>query len=184
MSLAQPEVIDSCAYWIGAHALVFLLVIFLTALGVIAALWHLFKTRRLELWAHPDGWRRRVLERPFARRLQQRYPRVWRFFGVRFASDSYLGLHLTIGLIITLAAMVGVGALADAVADREELTEFDQQLAMSLHQNGTIDQVGIFEAITRFGDYRTLMCLGLAVSLAANQAANAAAKGKETGASA
>jgi hypothetical protein len=43
MSFAQPEVIDSCAYWIGAHALAFLLVIFLTALGVIAALWHCSK---------------------------------------------------------------------------------------------------------------------------------------------
>ena len=29
-----------------------------------------------------------------------------------------------------------------------------------------IHQVGIFEAITRFGDYRTLVCLGLALSLA------------------
>jgi len=165
MRLAQPDVIDSCAYWIAAHALALLLVIFLTALGVIAALWHLFETRRLELRVHPDGWSRRVLERPFAQRLRQRYPPVGRFFGARFASDRYLGLHLTIGLLVTLAAMLGFGALADAVADREELTEFDQQLAMSLHQNGTIDQVRIFEAITRFGDYRTLVCLGLAVSL-------------------
>jgi len=165
MSLAQPDVIDSCAYWIAAHALALLLVIFLTALGVIAALWHLFETRRPELSAHPGGWSRRVLERPFAQSLRQRYPRVWRFFGARFASESYLGLNLTIGLLVTLAAMLGFGALADAVTDREELTEFDQQLAMSLHQNGTIDQVRIFEAITRFGDYRTLVCLGLAVSL-------------------
>jgi hypothetical protein len=44
---------------------------------------------------------------------------VWSFFDLRFASDSYLGLHLTIGLIVTLAAMVGFGALADAVADRK-----------------------------------------------------------------
>ena len=92
--------------------------------------------------------------------LRQRYPRLWRFFGARLATDNYLGLHLTIGLLVTLAAMVGFGALADAVADQEELTEFDQQLAASLHQNGTIDQIGIFEAITRFGDYWTLVCLG------------------------
>jgi membrane-associated phospholipid phosphatase len=97
--------------------------------------------------------------------LRQRHPRLWRFFGARLAPDNYLGLHLTIGLLVTLAAMVGFGALADAVADQEELTEFDQQLAASLHQNGTIDQIGIFEAITRFGDYWTLVCLGLAVSL-------------------
>ena len=77
MSLYLPEVIDSCAHWIGAHALALLLVIFQAALGIIAALWHVFETRRLELWGHPDTWRRRVLERPFAQRLRQRYPRVW-----------------------------------------------------------------------------------------------------------
>jgi membrane-associated phospholipid phosphatase len=165
MTLAEQKVIDSCAHWIGAPALALLLVIFLTVLGVIAALRHLLERRRLDRWAHPDSWHRHVLERPFAQMLRQRHPRLWCFFGARLATDNYLGLHLTIGLLVTLAAMVGFGALADAVADQEELTEFDQQLAASLHQNGTIDQIGIFEAITRFGDYWTLVCLGLAVSL-------------------
>jgi undecaprenyl-diphosphatase len=68
-------------------------------------------------------------------------------------------------LLVTLAAMLGFGGLADQVVDREELTEFDQQLAISLHHNGTVDQIGIFKAITHFGDYRTLACVGLAVSL-------------------
>ncbi len=157
MRLTQPEVIDSCAHWIGAHALALLLVIFLTTLGVISALWRLFE---LELWSHRAVWRQRAFGLPFVQSIRQRYPRVWRFFGARLAPDSYLGLHLTLGLLITLAAMVGFGALADAVEDREELTRFDQQLAISLHQNGTIAQVGIFEAITHFGDYRTLVCLG------------------------
>jgi undecaprenyl-diphosphatase len=47
--------------------------------------------------------------------------------------------------------------------DREKLTEFDQQLATSLHQNVALDQVAIFKAITWFGNYQTLVCLGLAV---------------------
>jgi membrane-associated phospholipid phosphatase len=162
MSLTRLQVIDSCASWIGAHALAILLVIFVTALGVIATLWRLFE---LKLWAHLDGWRQRVLGLAFAERLHKRYPRVWRFFGARFAPDSYLGLHLTIGLLVTLAAMLGFGALADQVVDREELTEFDQQLAISLHHNGAVDQIGIFKAITHFGDYRTLVCVGLAASL-------------------
>ena len=165
MSLAQPEVIDSCAHWIGAHAPALLLVIFLTALGVIAALWHLFETRLQELCAHPDGWLQRFLERNFAQRIRQRYPRVWQFFVARFADDRYLGLHLTIGFLVTLAAMVGFSAVAAALPGWERLTEFDQQLGMSLNQNLTIDHVGIFRAITWFGDYRTLLCLGLAVSL-------------------
>ena len=162
MSPAQPEGIDSCAHWIGAHALALLLLIFLMVLGIIVTLCRLFE---LELWSHPNGWRQRIFGLPFVQRLRQSYPRIWRFFGARFAPDTYLGLHLTIGLLVTLAAMVGFGALADAVADRKELTEFDQQLAISLHQNGTIAKVGIFEAITQLGDYRTLACLGLAVSL-------------------
>ena len=161
-SFAQREVIDSCANWIGAHALPLLLMLFLITLGVISVLWQLFE---LKLWAHPDGWRRRAFERPFTKRLQQCYPLTWRFFVARLTPDGSLGLHLTIGLLITLAAMFGFSALADAVTDREALMEFDQRLAISLHQNGTIAQVGIFEAITRFGDYRTLACLGLAVSL-------------------
>ena len=165
MSLAQLEVIHSCAHWIGTHASALLLVIFLTALGVIAALWHLFETRLQEVWAHPDGWRQRFLERPFAQRIRQRYPRMWRFFVARFAHDRYLGLHLTIGLLVTLAAMVGFSAMAAALPGWERLTEFDKHVAMSLKENGTIDHVGIFQTITWFGDYRTLGCLGLVVSL-------------------
>ena len=79
MSLAQPEVIHSCAHWIGTHAPALLLVIFLTALAVVAALWHLFETRLQELWAHPDGWRQGFFERRFAQRIRQRYPCMWRF---------------------------------------------------------------------------------------------------------
>ena len=111
-SFAQREVIDSCANWIGAHALPLLLMLFLITLGVISVLWQLFV---LKLWAHPDGWRRHVLERPFTKRLQQCYPLTWRFFVARLTPDGSLGLHLTIGLLITLAAMLGFSALADAV---------------------------------------------------------------------
>ena len=50
---------------IGNHASALLLVIFLTPLGVIAALWRLFETGLQELWAHPDGWRQRVLRAAF-----------------------------------------------------------------------------------------------------------------------
>ena len=149
---------------IGNHASALLLVIFLTPLGLIAALWRRFETALQELWAHPDGWRQHSFERLFAERIRQRYPRMWRFFVARFAHD-YLGLHLTIGLLVTLAAMVGVSAVAAALPGWERLMEFDQQFAMSLKQNVTIDHVGIFQAITWFSDYRTLVCLGLVVSL-------------------
>jgi membrane-associated phospholipid phosphatase len=162
MSSTQLQVIDSCAIWIGAHALAILLVIFVTALGAIAVLWRLFE---LKLWTHPEGWRQRVLGLPFAQRLYSGYPRVWRFLCARLAPDSYLGLHLTIGLLVTLVAMLGFGGLADQVVDREGLTEFDLQLAISLHHNGTVDQIGIFKTITHFGDYRTLAVVGLAVLL-------------------
>jgi membrane-associated phospholipid phosphatase len=160
MSSTQLRVIDSCAIWIGAHALAILLVIFVTALGAIAGLWRLFE---LKLWTHPEDWRQRVLGLPFAQRLYSGYPRVWRFLCARLAPDSYLGLHLTIGFLVTLVAMLGFGGLAEQVVDREGLTEFDLQLAISLHHNGTVDQIGIFKAITHFGDYRTLAVVGLAV---------------------
>ena len=162
MSSTQLQVIDSCASWIGAHAVAILLVIFVAVLGGIAILWRLFE---LKIWAPPNGWGERVLGLPFAERLHKDYPRVWRFFCSRFAPDSYLGLHLTIGLLITLAAMLGFAGLADQVVDREVLTEFDQQLAISLHHNGTVDQIEMFKVITHFGDYRTLACVGLGVSL-------------------
>jgi membrane-associated phospholipid phosphatase len=163
MDLVQSELIDFCARWMGSHALAVLLALFLSTLGVIATLWQFFENRAPQFWRYVSGLSQRVLQRSWLQMLQQRYPRVWRFFNARFAPDTYLGLHLTIGLLVTLAAMIGFGALADAVVDREKLTEFDQQLATSLHQNVALDQVAIFKAITWFGNYQTLVCLGLAV---------------------
>jgi hypothetical protein len=75
-SFAQREVIDSCANWIGSHALVALAGDF------------------------PDDFKQ---------------PQAWRCFVARLKPDSSLGLRLTIGLLITLAAMLGFSALADAV---------------------------------------------------------------------
>jgi membrane-associated phospholipid phosphatase len=164
MRLAQPEVI-SYAHWIAAHAPALLLIVFLTALGVMSALWHLLETRLQQLWAYPDGRHQSFFERPFAQWIRQRHPRVWRFFVTRFAHDRDLRPHLTVGFLVTLVAIAGFSAVAAASPVWERSMEFDRQLGMSLNQHLTSDHARIFRAITWCGDYRTLFCLGLAVSL-------------------
>ena len=106
MNLAHAASLDSWARWGGEHALPLLLTIFLTVLSVIAALWHLFGKHGQALAIRVGGWGQRLLRQPSVQGLRRRYPGGWQFFRERFSRDGYLGLHLTVGLLVTLVALL------------------------------------------------------------------------------
>jgi membrane protein DedA with SNARE-associated domain/membrane-associated phospholipid phosphatase len=69
---------------------------------------------RLFAWAAPR------------RRLEARWPALYRFFADRLSSRGYLGLHLTVGLLLSsLLAALFVSVAANLVTDRP-LVRFDQ----------------------------------------------------------
>jgi undecaprenyl-diphosphatase len=85
------------------------------------------------------------------RSFPNRHPRAWRFILRRFAAGEYLGLHLTVGLIVSLAAVWVFGGVTEDVIHHDPLTHFDVTLLEWLHQHRTPFAFTMFAAITRLG---------------------------------
>lgn len=162
----QSESLDALARFLGGHAISWMLVIFLAAVGLILGVWRLYQAQRRAIGDAASGVGRRFTRSAVAERFRRRFPRAWTFLVNRFVPDSYLGLHLTVGLLVCVLGVLAFGQLADAIVDREELTRFDQTLADAVHQNGTLPRVAVFEAITSLGSFRSLGVVGVAVAVA------------------
>lgn len=89
------------------------------------------------------------------------------FLRRRLSSEEYLGLHLTIGLLLCLALMIGFGTVARSVVDKEPLTTQDVSLHEYLveHREESPLLLGAFRLITRLGNAQFLALLGVLVSL-------------------
>ena len=137
-------------------AILFLLV--LVAFG-LAERW--FENHRAALVERTQLIWRRIVRAPALRRVRRRYPRVWRFVARRFARGEYLGLHLTIGLTISLLALWVFGAITEDVLAQDPLTHFDVSLLESLHGHSTPDGMAVFLAISRLGSAVAMSVLAL-----------------------
>lgn len=107
-------------------SLVLALLIAIVVLLVI--LWRRFASCRPALWNAGRKLHDSVLGRPLVRRELERHPRFWRFIAARFAPGEYLGLHLTIGLLVSLAALWLFGGITEDVIHHDPLTRFDLEV--------------------------------------------------------
>lgn len=153
------------AEFIGAHALAFTAALLVIVLAGIALLWRLFEAYYLRLWEITSGLWQRVILLPPLPKLRQRYPGVWSFLGNRLSPTGYLGLHLTLGLILCLVFLSAFSSLADEVGEREGVVQFDEALATELHKNATPNMVATFRIITELGNTPALAVVGVIVGL-------------------
>src|SRR6266850_3110556 len=110
----------------------------------------------------PQLWRR-IIDTPVMRRLKLRYPRASSFLAARFTRGGYLGLHLTIGFLISgLGLGIFLGVTED-VLHNDPLTQFDLTLLnwLQAHHGHVGDQV--FGAISALGSQWVLVPLALAI---------------------
>lgn len=156
----------SLAGLIGTYALETITLTVIVVLLVTGLLWRLFETYYRRLWQWGQAVWARLVELAPARWLLDRYPRLWSVLGARFSPDSYLGLHLTLGVLFMLAAGFLFGSLADQVLEQESLVRFDLALAAALHQNASPLEASIFRVVTRFAGTPVLVAISLAVGLA------------------
>lgn len=136
-----------------AAVLVVSLLLFVSA--VAAATWVVLRIgprvrvasapRLLALWS----W---LSETTAFQALRRRYPDTWAFVAGRFSPRGYLGFHLTVGLTLSLGALVGFSKIAKDVIDTDQLVHFDVEFALWLGRLGSPLADRAFHAITLLGE--------------------------------
>jgi len=97
--------------------------------------------------------------------LARRHPRARSFVAARFARGEYLGLHLTIGLALSLAGLWLFAGITEDVIHHDPLTQFDVTLLDWLHAHATPAGYTIFRAISFLGSSVAMTALGLGVAI-------------------
>ena len=93
-------------------------------------------------------------------------PRVRAFVAARLDARSYLGLHLTLGLVVAALAIWAFSALLDAVLDNATLVRFDVTTVNWIHDRATPGGLAFFSAVSNAGSPRAITILAIGGGLA------------------
>lgn len=137
-------------------------VIVATAL-LLAAHW--FRANVSRLAARVALYARQVAFSPALQRIRAHHPQVWEFLARRFEPEEYLGLHLTVGMTISIGALWLFGALTEDVLNHTAVTRFDVTILEWFHSSSNETGTRIFEAITFLGSPLVLSILGIALAV-------------------
>jgi undecaprenyl-diphosphatase len=123
------------------------------------------KPRLPRIAAGVEKWRSRFIASPPIRKLREHYPTVRRFLAARFERGEYLGLHLTLGLLICAAGLYFFATIAQQVVHQAPIVQLDNRVYDFLHSHGTVFGYGVWSVISSFGAGLTLTVLGIGVAL-------------------
>ncbi len=99
-------------------------------------------------------------------RLTESSPRLTGFLRSRFTPGEYLGLHLTVGLLLSLLSVVLIALLSTEVARKDAaLTHLDLTLAARLHEHATPIGIATWNTISALGSIPAMSAIGVGVSL-------------------
>jgi len=112
------------------------------------------------------AWVSRLIERlgasPFVRGVRERHPAGWSFVTRRFASE-YLGLHLTLGLVLSFGALWLFGCISEDIIHHDPLTLVDLTIAEALHRHASPTAVAIAQSMSLLGSPGFIAAWGLVV---------------------
>ena len=77
--------------------------------------------------------------------------RLKRFLAARLDPKVYLGLHVTVSLLLCALAAWAFGAIVDAVLDNDTVVRWDIAAAAAIHARVTPFGLRVFEVITNLG---------------------------------
>jgi undecaprenyl-diphosphatase len=81
----------------------------------------------------------------------RRFGRQIRFLRARLSPESYLGLHLTVGLLVILATGWWFGDIAEDMSREAATRMLDEQVASWFHEHATPGLTQIARVVTFFG---------------------------------
>ena len=144
------------------------LVLLAALIAVLVLVWRRFDLSAAALWTGAERAWATCRGSGVATRLQARYPRAWTFVVARFTSGTFLGLHLTVGLLVSLAALWLFASITENVVHHDPLTLFDIALAHQFRTHATPLGDRLFYAITLLGTPIALggLCAAVAGTLA------------------
>jgi undecaprenyl-diphosphatase len=150
-------------HYIGQASLAAALLLALVVGLVLAGRW--WERNRARLVERTERLWQRAFAAPVVGRLKLRYPRTWTFVAARFARGEYLGLHLTVGFLVSLAGLWLFGGVTEDVIHHDPLTQFDTALLDWLQAHATATGYTIFDAVSFLGSPAALTVLALGVGV-------------------
>jgi len=93
--------------------------------------------------------------------FRKRNPRTAKFIAARFARGEYLGLHLTVGFLISLAALWIFAGVTEDVVTHDPLTNFDLALTTWIRAHTTPLGDRIFTAVSLIGSPIAMAAVGM-----------------------
>ena len=117
-----------------------------------------------------DARRRTLTSRQYLA-LRDRFPGVRSFVAARFARGEYLGLHLTVGFLVSVGALMLFGAVTEDVVNHEPLTAVDLQLLSWIrsHATATGDQIAMGISTAGGPTAMAIMAIVVAIVLASRR---------------
>jgi membrane protein DedA with SNARE-associated domain/membrane-associated phospholipid phosphatase len=143
-----------------AGAMVALLVAIIIGL-ILLGRW--FQSHRDEVLARVRRQLERIRSSRAVQRSRERHPRAWVFLAQRFSRTEYLGLHLTVGLALSIGALWLFAGISEDVIHHDPLTQFDLTLADRLHQQGTPGLIQLAKATSLLGSPGFVAAMSLVV---------------------
>jgi membrane protein DedA with SNARE-associated domain len=143
--------------WVGRAGVVG--IILLASLVVTILLWRWIAVRELEIrtrWAH-------FIARPSVVRLRLRFGRQIDWLEDRVSPKGYLGIHLTVGVFLLLAAAAIFGGTVEGFGTRAVFVAIDSRVEEWFASRTTAPMSALMEGVTRLG---SLVWLGILLLLA------------------
>jgi membrane protein DedA with SNARE-associated domain len=141
-------------------------------LGVVVALvillvvgWRWFSANGARVIAAMQERWRRFDERPWIVYLRERHPTAWRVFIFQPARGEYLALHLAIGFVLCVGALVAFGFITEDVVEGAPLTQVDVAMAAGLRDAASPFILSIFRVFVALGGPVTIWFVAVLIAI-------------------
>ena len=138
--------------------------LFLALVSGLVLLSRWFVAHRAQLVQQVVRWWQRVVRTSAMQRLKTRHPRMWNFVAARFARGEYLGLHLTVGLAVSLLGLWIFAGLTEDIIHQDQITRFDLMLLDWLRTHVGPRGLGVARALSALGSAYVMLGLALGVA--------------------
>lgn len=146
----------------GQASLAAVLLVTLFIALLVVARW--FRANESEIEARISAWLTRIINSPSVAGFRRKYPSAAPFFAARFRPGEYLGLHLTIGLIVSVAGLWLFGGVTEDVIHGDPLTKFDETVLALFRAHATGFGDSVFYAISSVGSPLAMAIIGIVVA--------------------